>query len=319
MKRTIPLILSVLLCLGAVACAPPKVVQADKLSIVTTAFPEYDFARAVVGELANVHMLLAPGASAHSYDPTPSDIIRIQNADIFLYTGGENDAWAESLLAAIDTSAITVISLMDHIHALQEEMEEDHEHTEKHHEDEAEHHENAGEDPHIWTSPKNALQLLSVIRDGIAQADSAHAQTYAENAGRYQKELEQIDAELTEIVANAVRKKIVVADRFPFLYLVTDYGLSYEAAFPGCSDQTDAGAKTFVRLVNTVTEEGIPYVYYVELSGRSTAEAVSEQTGAGTLLLHSCHNVTKSDFESGVTYVDLMRQNLINLKKGLNE
>ena len=294
MKRAISIFLCTLLCFCVAGCATKAAREEGKLNIVATSFPEYDFARAVAGDLANICMLLAPGASAHSFDPSPADILRIQNADVFIYTGGENDAWVENLLAALNTSHTTVICLMDYL-------------------------ESSGTDPHIWTSPKNALQLLEAICNGIRKTDSIHAETYSINAEQYREQLVAIDEELTEIVINGTRNKIIVADRFPFYYLATDYGLDYEAAFSGCSDQADAGAKTLKRLVDVVTEEKIPYIYYVELSNRRVAEAVSEQTGAGMLLLHSCHNVTKTDFESGVTYVDLMHQNLIHLKMGLSE
>lgn len=291
------IILCALLC--SLGCAARESADDPGLRIVATAFPEYDFARAVTGDLANLHMLLAPGASAHSYDPTPADILRIRDADLFLYTGGEYDVWVENLIGELD---VVTLCMADYVSPLLEEGGEEGEY-----------------DPHIWTSPKNALLLLDAICEAICALDPDNAEIYWENADRYRQKLTAIDRELTDLVASAPRNKIVVADRFPFLYLANDYNLHYEAAFAGCSDQADASARTFARLVQAVENERLPYVYYVELSGQRVADAVAEQTGCGTLLLHSCHNVTRDDFVRGVTYADLMKQNLIHLRRGLYE
>jgi len=291
-KRILPIFLCILLCVSLLACARRPEREQGRFCIVTAAFPEYDFARAVAGELAEIHMLLPPGASAHSFDPSPADMRRILDADIFLYTGGEGEVWIDTLLAAWDGSGPAIVCLVDF-------MDYD------------------GLDPHIWTSPQKAMLLLDAITEGICAKDPENASIYWENSDRYWLELREIDRELIELVTNAPRNKIVVADRFPFYYLANDYGLTYAAAFSGCSDQADASAKTVASLINAVAAESIPYVYYVEFSNRRVAEAICGQTGAGMLLLHSCHNVTRDDFESGVTYADLMRGNLINLRKGL--
>jgi zinc transport system substrate-binding protein len=174
-------------------------------------------------------------------------------------------------------------------------------------------------DEHVWTSPKNAILLIDAIRDAMCEADDAHAKVYTDNAAAYKEKLVAIDETILELVQTAKRNKIIVADKFPFRYFVEQYGLDYAAAFPGCSDQTDAGAATIAYLIRSVTEEKIPYIYYVELSNQSVASAIAEQTGAEMLLLNSGENVSKDDFNAGVTYVDLMNQNIENLRKGLHE
>jgi zinc transport system substrate-binding protein len=152
----------------------------------------------------------------------------------------------------------------------------------------------------------------------MSEKDPANKTVYEENAAKYKAELEQVDEEIAEVVKSAKRQKIVVADKFPFRYFVDRYGLDYAAAFPGCSDQADAGAQTIAYLIDTVNDEKIPYIYYVELSNRNVADSIAEQTGAEPLLLNSCENITKDDFDAGVTYVDLMSANVESLKKGLN-
>ncbi|MDR3364327.1 MAG: metal ABC transporter substrate-binding protein [Clostridiales Family XIII bacterium] len=295
-----------------------------KLNVVATIFPEYDFARAVSGGAANVSMLIAPGAGVHSFEPAPGDIKTIQKADVFIYVGGESDEWANDLLDSLDTSEMKIVRLIDCVNAVPEELkegmtpEEDEAEGAADGETAADAADETEYDEHVWVSPKNALLLIDAIMGAMRDADPANAGLYAENASAYKTALEEVDQNITEVVSSAKRGKIVVADKFPFRYFVDHYGLDYAAAFPGCSDQADAGAATIAYLINTVQDENIPYVYYVELSNQSVADSISEQTGAGTLLLNSCENITKADFESGVTYVDLMKANIENLRKGLN-
>ncbi|MDR3305001.1 MAG: metal ABC transporter substrate-binding protein, partial [Clostridiales Family XIII bacterium] len=302
-------------------CGAGKSDAADdgKLNVVATIFPEYDFARAISGGAANVSMLIDPGAGVHSFEPAPSDIKTIQKADVFIFVGGESDEWAVDLLDSIDTSAMKIVRLIDYVNVVPEELKEGMTPEEEEAAEGGEAAEGEEEyDEHVWVSPKNALLLIDAIRDAMCEADPANAELYSENGASYKAELEAVDRDIAAVVSSAKRDKIVVADKFPFRYFVDDYGLEYAAAFPGCSDQADAGAATIAYLINTVQNEDIPYVYYVELSNQSVAESISEQTGAGMLLLNSCENITKDDFESGITYVDLMKANALNLEKGLN-
>jgi zinc transport system substrate-binding protein len=290
-----------------------------KLNVVATIFPEYDFARAISGGNADVSMLIDPGASVHSYDPSPGDLKTISGADVFIYVGGESDEWVDRILEGIDTRNMKVVRLMDYVEGVEEELKEGMEPEEEEEEEGAEDGEEEVEyDEHVWVSPGNALLLTDAIAGAMAEKDPAHKSEYEANAAKYKAELEKVDAEIEETVKGAQRQKIVVADKFPFRYFVDRYGLDYSAAFPGCSDQADAGAQTIAYLIDTVKEGKLPYIYHVELSNRNVADAIAEQTGAEPLLLNSCENVTKEDFDSGVTYVDLMRVNAENLKKGLN-
>jgi len=301
----------------------PKAASDGKLNVVATIFSLYDFSRAAAKDLANITMLTPPGSSLHSYEPSPADIKNIQNADVFLYIGGENDAWIERILSTLDTTKMKIVRLFDFVKLYEEEEKEGMQPEEESDPLLAEA-EPAGKpeveyDEHIWTSPKNAVLMINAITSALCEKDTANCEKYKENSKSYALQIEGLSKELSQIVSSAKRKQIVVADKFPFRYLVEEYGLDYAAAFAGCSDQSDATPATIAYLINTVKKNKIPYIYHVELSNKNTAEAVAEQTGAKMLLLHSYHNISKQEFESGTTYLDLLKQNVVNLKTGLLE
>jgi len=236
-------------------------------------------------------------------------MITIQNCDLFICVGGESEDWVDRVLESAGNGEIHTIRLMDLVNTVFEEAVEGMQEEEESEEPEI--------DEHVWTSPKNAVVLLGVIADAMAEADPANADAYRANAASYAQELAAVDAEIEDVVANGSRRMIVVADKFPLRYFTEDYGLDYAAAFPGCSDQSDASAQTIAFLIDTVEREKLPYIYKVELTNGNVAEAIAEETGAEILELHSCENITKDDFENGVTYADLMRRNAAALEKGL--
>ena len=342
-----------------------------KLKVAVTLFPYYDFVRQIAGNQVDLQMVIPAGMDSHSFEPTPADIRTIQHADILISNGGTMEHWLDETLAALDTTNMTIVTMMDYVDAVEEEIVEgmedadhDHDHThvyvaadhdhsgetpEEHaaHSHEDDDHDHSGETPeehaahsheedtrsyvdhdgheeeieydeHIWTSPVNAMKLVDVIGDTLAEADPAHADTYHQRAENYKKELEEIDAGFREVSANRKRNMIVMGDKFPFRYLADEYQLDYRAAFSGCSSDTEPSAKTIAYLIDKVKEEQIPTVYYLELSSHRVSEIIGEETGAEPLLLHSCHNVTRAQFDAGVTYVQLMRQNIENLRKGID-
>jgi len=315
------------LCIILVTSCEEKKTKASsdgKLNVVATIFPLYDFSRAIAKEQTNIKMLTPPGSSIHSYEPSPADIKNIQNADVFLFIGGENDAWIERILSTLDTTKMKIVRLFDFVKLYEEEEKEGMQPEEKVSDPIlAEEHEpgklEVEYDEHIWTSPKNAVLMIDAIKDALCEKDTTNCEKYKTNSQNYVSQIDSLSKELSQIVGAAKRKQIVVADRFPFRYLTEEYGLDYAAAFSGCSDQSDATPATIAYLINTVKKNKIPYIYHVELTNRNTAEAVAEQTGAKMLLLHSYHNVSKQDFESGTTYLDLLKQNVTNLKTGLLE
>jgi zinc transport system substrate-binding protein len=299
------------------ACAPKSTLESsDGISIVSTVFPSYDFARQITaGTSARVTMLLQPGEEVHSFDPTSQDIIRIQNADLFLYVGGENDTWVNGVLSSLDQS-VNTFRMMDYV-TLYEEETVDGMQAEADAKDTAS--ENAQEwDEHVWTAPVNAIAIVKAMTAELIAIDPANAQTYQANSDAYVAQLEALDQSFRDVVNTSARKTIVFADRFPVRYFVEEFGLNYYAAFPGCSAETEASAATIASLIDHVKSENIPVVFYIEMSNQQMANTVAEATGVKTMLFHTCHNVTKAEFESGATYLSLMQNNVLALKAALN-
>lgn len=295
--------------------------KSDKLQVVATLFPQYDFARQIAGDKAEVTLLLPPGVDSHSYEPTPSDIIKINKSDLFLYTGDSMEAWSQRIIDGMresgsDSTVLDVSQGIDLVSA--EEIEREHHHDEE--EAEGEEHEHEHEhlyDPHIWTDPLQAKVMAASIRDALCRVDPVNAEYYQENAAKYSAELAELDAAFKTIVKNGKRNEILFGSRFALFYLTNRYGLNYEAAFDSCSSETEPSARTVAGLIEKIREEKIPVIYYAEIEDPKVARAISAETGAKLLLFHSCHNVTKEELESGATYLSLMKQNGENLKEGL--
>lgn len=302
-------------------------VQDDgRISVVTTIFPQYDFVRQIAGENVELKMLLKPGEETHSYEPTPQDIIAIQNSDIFIYVGGENDAWVEDILESMPEADMRTLKLMDcvdtveeeHVEGMQEQPGHSHEEEESHEDETEEEHSVHEIDEHVWTSPVNASAIVDKIKDLLVQADPENRQIYEENAEAYEAELAELDAEFRDVVDNAGRSLVVFGDRFPFRYFADEYGLDYYAAFPGCASDTEPSAATMAFLINKVKEEEIPVVLKMELSNENIANAIAEATGTEVRTFYSCHNLTAEEFEDGETYLSMMQKNVETLKEVLN-
>lgn len=301
MKKTLLLValLLALICLSA---------NGEGLNVVAANFPCYDFARRVVGDTGTVSMLIHPGVEVHSYEPSPADILSIGRADLFVYIGGESDAWADDILSGFGPGeGPAALRLMAAVIPIEEEG------------DDADHTHDAPEyDEHIWTSPKNAMKMVYALAAALGELDPERADAYADNATAYIALIADIDAELMDIVATAIRRELVFADRFPFLYLVRDYGLDYVAAFPSCTADTEPTPQTMLNLIQRVEQDGIPVIYTIELSTQAVARAVAEETGATIRELHSMQTVTQAQFDAGETYVSLMRLNIQAIREGLN-
>ena len=282
----------------------------DKVTIITTNFPAYDFARQITkGSNIEVKMLLKPGSESHDYEPTPKDIISISKSSMFIYVGGESDEWVNDLLDSIDTSNIQILKMMDEVNPVYEEKVDGM--TINDDEDEEEY------DEHVWTSPRNVIKISRTITDKIHKIDPENWSLYESNYSEYRIKLEKLDSDFKDVVNNSNRKVLIFADRFPFRYFVDDYGLGYYAAFPGCSSETEASAKTISFLINKVKEDNIPVILTIEFSNKKIANAISKETGAKILEFNSAHNISKEDFENGKTYLDIMNDNLNVLKEAL--
>ncbi len=309
-NRLSALLLAIVLCVSICGCGEVKD-SGDGLSVVTTVFASYDFARQTAGDAASVSMLLPPGSESHSYEPTPQDIIKIEQCDLFVYIGGESEKWVEQILDTVDRSKIKILKLFDYVTPIEETLSEGMQAEEEEESDEVEY------DEHIWTSPENAEIMINAICDALCELDGGNETKYRQNADSYCNKIKTLDKDFREVVSNSDKNTLIFADRFPFAYFTREYGLNYFAAFPGCSQETEPAAATVAFLIDKIKSENISTVLYIEFSNERMADTICGETGAKKRLFHSCHNVSADEFESGITYFDLMTQNLEVLREAL--
>ncbi len=306
--------------------------EANQINIVTTIFPIYDWVREVVGDNAthaNITLLLDNGVDLHSYQPTAQDILAISTADLFIYVGGESDEWVEDVLQSAMNPNLKAINLVDAMgediktEEVVEGMEHDHDHedSEDHEEHDHEHEHEEEADEHVWLSLRNAGKLTGIIADTLSEIDPDYAEYYQANASAYIGKLADLDARYTDTVNSSAYKTILFGDRFPFRYLADDYGLTYYAAFSGCSAESEASFETIVFLAGKTDELGLPAVLTIEHPKTRIAETIVQATSAKDqkiLVLDSMQGTTVSDIQAGMTYLSVMESNLEVLKEALN-
>lgn len=314
------MISALLLLLSACGQSTEEDTDPDQLTVVATVFPAYDFARAAGGDLADVQLLLPPGTESHSYEPTPADILAVQDCDLFIYLGGESDTWVETILESVELRGQT-LRMVDCVPLLEEETVEGMESYEEGHDHDHDEAPGLGEvvgyDEHVWTSPKNAALITRAVGDKLAELDPANADTYAANSADYAAQIEDLDREFADFFAGVEDRTMVFGDRFPLRYFAEEFNIDYYAAFPGCSTQTEPSAATIAFLTDKVREEQIPTVWYIEFSNHLVADSIAESAGVKTAMFHTCHNVSADDLAAGATYVSLMEQNLETLRENL--
>lgn len=281
----------------------------SSLKIVTTIFPLYDWVKNITGSDTVVY-LDENGIDLHSFEPTAQDILSLADADVFIYIGGESDKWVENAVKTANNPSLTTIALLECAVTLEEETVEGMETHEE--EDEA------VADEHIWLSLKQAQHCVTAIADTLMQKDPANASLYKANAEAYNEKLASLDSRYAEMVQNAKRQTLLFADRFPFRYLTEDYNLTYYAAFPGCSAESEASFETLAFLIDKTKELALPYILVLEGSDGKIAKTVAADTGADILTLNSCQSVTTDDVRNGMTYLSVMENNLQLLTEALN-
>ena len=364
LRKSVVFIVTISMILGMTGCGKTTEKEDNyRLKIVTSLFPYYDMARAVIGDVKGIDlkMTVTPGQDSHSFEPTPSDVIQMENADVLIYNGGSLETWIDTLLDSLNNKNQIQMKMMDYVDVLNEEIvegmdtrfeehdhdehshKEDNHNKEKHKEDshseenhkednhsedssndsefhnedsEGEHEET---DEHIWTSPVNEIIMTEKICETLSKALPEEKENFQKNAESYISQLKELDNEFRTIVENAKINEIIFADKFPIQYFAKEYGLKYYAAFPGCGSDMEPSAKTIAFLVDRIKEDNIKAVFYLELSSHIVADAIETDTGAKPLQFNSCHNITQKQFDSGVTYVDLMKENVNNLKIALGE
>lgn len=267
--------------------------QNDKLEIITTLFPQYDIARAITQDKGEVSLILPPGVEAHSYEPTPQDIVKLDKSDMFIYTSNHLETYASKMAEGLKASNSVIINLEDSI-------------TTK------------GEDPHFWLSVKNMMAMTEVILDEIIALDPDNRDFYKENAETYLSDLSLLEDQLFDLFENVGDEPIVFAGHFSFDYFAEEYGLNYLSTFESFSPNAEASAKQVAKLVDYINDNDIKYIYFEELVDPKLGRMLALETGAELLMLNAEHNITKEQAEAGITYADIMRMNIENLKLGLN-
>lgn len=332
MKKYITILLAVVMTvfsLSACGTTNPSSSSDDKIQIVTTIFPEYDWVKQILGDeadYAEITMLLDNGVDLHSYQPTAADILKISKCDLFIYVGGESDEWVEDALKEATNPNMRVINLLDAlgdsvkeeevVEGMQEEDEHEH-HEDDEHKDEKDEHEHEEEeieyDEHVWLSLKNAKVLCKEIANALAELDAGHADTYSKNLTDYTTKLDALDAEYQSAVDSASQKTILFGDRFPFRYLVDDYNLDYYAAFVGCSAETEASFKTITFLAGKMDELNLHAIFTLEKSDQKIAQTIIDNTTSKNqkiVTIDSMQSTTSQDIENGATYISVMESNL---------
>lgn len=305
MKKLLSVFLVILIItLGLCGCSQQKC--EDKITIVATVFPPFDFARSIAGEKAEIIKLVPNGSESHSFEPTPSEIKIVEDCDLFLCVGGEDENWAERI--SQNKSKGKTLKLIETVSLLEADSGEEHHNREEDHH----HHEH---DEHIWTSPENAIKMSKAILDALLVIDAQNTDYYKNNFEILKAGLQALSRDFENI---KIDKPLFFGDRFPFLYLAKEYGFNYFAAFPGCAEQTEPDIKTLTSLIEKAKEEKVGVIYYTEFSNKKIALMLCEETGAQPLLLHSCHNTTSEEAAKGETYISLMRKNYENIKKSEN-
>lgn len=318
MKRFTALLLALTAVLSLTACAAPAGVQEDgKLKIVATIWPEYEWVNAILGDNpanAEVTLLVDSGVDPHSFQPAVADIMELYTCDLLIYLGASSDQWVgDALKGEVDPDLVT-LPLME---AVADDLcAEEHDHDHEEHDHEGHDHDHGEYDEHIWLSLKKAQTLCHAIAHELGHIDPENADYYEANAESYCEKLAALDAEYAAMVESAAYDTLVFADRFPFLYLTEDYGLHYEAAFPGCSAETEASFSTIMHLAGVVDELKLPAVLTIDGGDGSIARTVVESTenkNAEILTLNSM----QSELEEGDTYLSIMEENLEVLKQAL--
>ena len=303
----------ILLGLGVIAIVVmgimlPKSVnnQAD-YGVVATNFVGYDLARAVMGDDAEIELLIKPGVEMHDYEPTPEDIKKIAGADLFIYTGGASEWWAEKVLYENGVEYDRKFRLMSEVELEKEGVSLD----------STEDEEDIEYDEHVWTSPKNVITLVNQLVRKLSEIYPEKAAVFEENGANYAAKFQAVDEEIQAIVAESSKNTLVFGDKFPFIYLTKEYGLEYLAALPGCAEQVEASAATIAYLTDQVRELGITVILKTEMVSGQIAQTIADETGAKVLELSAAHNVSEEEFETGVRLIDIMRKNVEVLREAL--
>lgn len=319
MKKGIVFLITIILIFSFVIIGINKSISVkqkdDKIKIIATLFPQYDFAKQIGGDKVDVELLLTPGTETHTYEPTPQDIINVNKADIYIYTGKYMEPWSDKIANSI-TSNTKVLDASKNIELINEENFEK-EHTtidEKNSED----FHNDEYDPHIWLNPQNAIIMVKNITEELCDIDKKNEKYYKENSEKYINELIKLDNEIEDTVRSSKSKKIAFGGTFAYAYFIQRYNLQYISAYDSCGENSEPSVAKVKEVIDYIKQNNINVIFYQELSAGKIADTISKETGAKKLIFHTIHNASKEEINNGETYISLMKKNLQNLKQALN-
>ncbi|MBE5805303.1 MAG: zinc ABC transporter substrate-binding protein [Clostridiales bacterium] len=290
--------------------------SSDKIEIVATLFPQYDFAKQVGGDKVNVTLLLPPGSESHTYEPTPQDMIYIDNSKMFIYTGEEMEPWAADLISGMKET-VNVIDISKKIEMIDVNDFQEHHNMECHENCSVEHEHEHSYDPHIWLNPLYAIQMVETVRDELCRIDPQNSEYYINNANNYINEIKILDKEIEDVVNKSEKKKIAFGGAFAYAYFVERYNLEFISAYESCGENIEPSPAQVKNVIDYIKQNKLPVIFYKEYSNGSVVKTISEATGAKMLVLNTVHNVSKEELNNGATYVSVMRQNLENIKEAL--
>lgn len=335
-KRISILMILATLLIGTTGCGPVKPQStgsanpsedntAKPIQVIATLFPQYDFTKAIAGDKADVRLLMPPGTEAHSYEPTPQDLVAIKNADVFIYTSFAMEPWVEKMLT--ETSPDTVI--IDATAGVKYYTAEEIGVAEHGHKGETgqvsstqtstDDHDHQGVDPHVWLDPANASIMAENVAKGLVAIDPDNATLYQDNLSAYQAELMALDLELADTLGAIKNKEIIFAGHFALGYFAKKYDIAYHTPYEGFSPDAEPTSQNIAAMIDLMKSENQKFVYYEELIDPKIARVIASETDAEMVMLHAAHNVSKDDLSSGITYLQIMKENLTKLSKGLTE
>lgn len=308
MNNTIKKITSIILCFIMIAtlfagCKEKEEKQNEKLKVITTLFPQYDFARQICGDKAEVTLLIDPGTEPHTYDPTPKDVSEILSCDLFIYTGDEMEPWVSSVIKSVGKD-VTVLDLSKYV----ELLESEHSHGDENHH---------AVDPHYWLNMENVIRMVDEISYTLQKCDEVNAPIFAERARPLKVHYETLNDKFKNAISSS-EKTIVFGGKFAYHYFVNSYSLKYKTVYDTCSANVEPSAKRVTEITDFIKQNQIKYIYHEELTDPKTARSIAQSTNATLLEFSTGHNVSKEDFEKGITFEQIMEKNLENLKKGLS-
>ena len=321
MKKGITFLITIILIFSLLVIGISKINKQsqneEKIKVIATLFPQYDFAKQIGGDKVDVSLLLTPGTETHTYEPTPQDILNVNRADLYIYTGKYMEPWSDKIANSI-TSNTQVLDASKNINLINEEQfEKEHDIVDNNEEesDNSHHHEY---DPHIWLNPQNAIGMVKNIEEVLCNIDPQNKEYYQKNAENYINQLKSLDTEIETTIIESPKNKIAFGGTFAYAYFIQRYNLQYTSAYDSCGENSEPSVTKVKEVIDYMKENNINVIFYQELSAGKIADTISKETGATKLVFHTIHNASQEEINNGETYISLMKKNLQNLKQALS-